>query len=39
MKNVSREANRHFRTKTKEYLKDKINELPMNSKNKNFRDL
>jgi hypothetical protein len=25
--------------KTREYLKDKINELAMNSKNKNIRDL
>jgi hypothetical protein len=29
----------HFRNKKREYLKDKINELAMNSKNKNIRDL
>jgi hypothetical protein len=33
------EAGRHFRNTNKEYLKDKINELAMNSKNKNIRDL
>jgi chemotaxis methyl-accepting protein methylase len=33
------EANRHFRNKKKEYLKDRINELAANSKNKNIRDL
>jgi hypothetical protein len=33
------EANRHSRIKKKEYLKDKINELAKNSKNKNIRDL
>jgi hypothetical protein len=33
MNNVRREASRHFRNKKKEYLKDKINELAMNSKN------
>jgi hypothetical protein len=32
-------AGRHFRNKKKEYIKDKINELGMNSKNKNIRDL
>jgi hypothetical protein len=36
---LRREANRHFRNKTKEYLKGRINELAMNSKNKNIRDL
>jgi hypothetical protein len=35
---VQREANRHFRKKKREYLKDKINELESNSK-KNIRDL
>jgi hypothetical protein len=34
LKNVKREANRYFRNKKKEYLKDKINELATNSKNK-----
>jgi hypothetical protein len=37
--NVRREASRHFRNKKREYLKDKINELATNSKNKNTRDL
>jgi hypothetical protein len=34
-----REASRHFKNKKREYLKDKINELATNSKNKNIRDL
>jgi hypothetical protein len=34
-----REAIRHFRNKKREHLKDKINEIELNSKNKNFRDL
>jgi hypothetical protein len=29
------EANRHFRNKKREYLKDKIDELATNSKSKN----
>jgi hypothetical protein len=33
------EASRYFRNKKREYLKDKINELATNSKNKNIRDL
>jgi hypothetical protein len=36
---VRREASRHFRHKKREYLKDKINELESNTKNKNIRDL
>jgi predicted metalloendopeptidase len=39
LKNVRREANRHFMNKKRGYLKDKINELETNSKNKNVRDL
>jgi hypothetical protein len=39
LKNVGCEASKHFRNKKREYLKDKINELAMNSKNKNIRDL
>jgi hypothetical protein len=35
---VRREASTHFRNKKREYLKDKINELESNSKNKNIRD-
>jgi hypothetical protein len=38
LNNVRREASRYFRNKKREYLKDIINELPMNSKNKNIRD-
>ncbi|PNF37683.1 hypothetical protein B7P43_G11996 [Cryptotermes secundus] len=37
--NIRRETSRHFRNKKREYLKDKIDELAMNSKNKNIRDL
>jgi hypothetical protein len=37
--NNEREASRHFRNKKREYLKDKINELATNSKNKNIEDL
>jgi hypothetical protein len=33
------EASRHFRNKKREHLKDKMNELLMNNKNKNNRDL
>jgi predicted metal-dependent hydrolase len=36
---IRREASRNFRNKKNKYLKDKINELPKNSKNKNIRDL
>jgi hypothetical protein len=36
---MRREARRHFKEKEREYLKDKINELATNSKNKNIRDL
>jgi hypothetical protein len=39
LSNVRREANRHFRNKKREYMKDKINELESNSKNKNIKDL
>jgi hypothetical protein len=39
LKNIRRETSRHFRNKKREYLKGKINELAMNSKNKNIRDL
>jgi hypothetical protein len=39
MNNVRCEANRYFRIKKREYLKDKINELATNSKNRNFRDM
>jgi hypothetical protein len=39
LSNVRWEASRHFRNKKMEYFKDKINELELNSKNKNIRDL
>jgi hypothetical protein len=39
MENVRHEASRTFRTKKREYLNNKINELETNSKNKNIRDL
>jgi hypothetical protein len=39
LNNVRRETSRHFRNRKREYLKGKINELAMNSKNKNIRDL
>jgi hypothetical protein len=39
LNNVRREASRYFRNKKMEYLKDKINELAMNSKNKNIKGM
>ncbi|PNF20265.1 hypothetical protein B7P43_G15396 [Cryptotermes secundus] len=39
LNNIRRETSRHFRKKKREYLKDKIGELAMNSKKKNIRDL
>jgi hypothetical protein len=39
LNNVRCEASIYFRNKKREYMKDKINELPPNSKNKNIRDL
>jgi hypothetical protein len=33
------EASRHFRNKKREYVKDKINEIATNNKNKTIRDL
>jgi hypothetical protein len=39
LNNIRCDAGRHFRNKKREYLKDKINELATNSKNKNIRDL
>jgi hypothetical protein len=32
------EAGRHFRNDKKEYLRDKINDIKMNSKNKNITE-
>jgi hypothetical protein len=39
LNNVIYEASRYLRNKKKEYLKDKINDLARNNKNKNIRDL
>jgi hypothetical protein len=39
LNNVRCEASRHFRIKMREYLKNRINEPPMNSGNKNIKDL
>ena len=39
LNNVRCEATRHFRNKKKAYLKAKIEDLEINSKNKNIRDL
>jgi hypothetical protein len=39
LNNVRREASRHFGNNKREYLKDKINELATNSKNKSIRNL
>jgi hypothetical protein len=39
LSDVKQEASRHFRNKKREYLKDKINALESNSKNKNITDL
>jgi hypothetical protein len=36
---VTCEASRYFRNKKRKHLKDKINGLATNSKNKNIRDL
>jgi hypothetical protein len=36
---VRRKASTYFRNKKREYLKDKVNELATNSKNKNIIDL
>jgi uncharacterized protein YaaR (DUF327 family) len=38
LNNKRRETSRHFRNKKRQYLKDKIDELATNSKNKNIRD-
>jgi hypothetical protein len=34
LSDVKQEASRHFRKKKREYLKDRINKLESNSKNK-----
>jgi hypothetical protein len=37
MQSLRHETSRTFRKKKREYLKDKINELETNNKNKNIR--
>jgi hypothetical protein len=39
LQNLRCETSRTFRNKKREYLRDKINELETNNKNKNIRDL
>jgi hypothetical protein len=39
LNNIRCEASRPFRDKKREYLREKINELAINSKNKNIREL
>jgi hypothetical protein len=39
LNNVRRQASRHFRNKKREYLKDKINEIETNNKNKDIREV
>jgi hypothetical protein len=39
LSNIRCEGSRNFRSKKKEYLRGKINDLPKNSKNENIRDL
>jgi hypothetical protein len=39
LQNLRRETSRIFRKKNRGYLKDKINELETNNKNKNIRDV
>jgi hypothetical protein len=39
LQNLRHETSRTFRKKKREYLKDEINELETNNKNKNIRDL
>jgi hypothetical protein len=39
LQNLRHETSRTFRHKKREYLRDKINELENNNKNKNIRDL
>jgi hypothetical protein len=39
LRNVRREASRHFRNKKREYLKGKITDIELNSKYKNIRNM
>jgi hypothetical protein len=36
LNNIRHEANRHFRNKKREYLKDRIDKLARNSKKRNI---
>jgi hypothetical protein len=38
VQNLRHETSITFRNKKREYLKDKVNELEINNKNKNIRD-
>jgi hypothetical protein len=39
LRNVRRDASGRFRNQEREYLKEKINEIELNSKNMNIRDV
>jgi hypothetical protein len=39
LNNIRIKVSRHFRNKKREYVKDKTDELAMNSTNKNIRDM
>jgi hypothetical protein len=39
LNNIRHEASRHFRDKKREYLKEKINDLATNRKNKSIKNL
>jgi hypothetical protein len=39
LRNVKSEASRYFRNKKRQYLRGKITDIELNSKNKNIRDL
>jgi hypothetical protein len=39
LRNIRRDASRRFMNKKREYLKDKITDIELNSQNKNIRDL
>jgi hypothetical protein len=39
LNSVRREASGHCRNNTRDYLKDKINELAINNRNKNVTDV
>jgi hypothetical protein len=39
LNNVRRKISRHFTNKKRDYLKDKINKLATNSKNKSIKDI